>query len=123
MDEPVENLLRAVSERRGSDLIFAAGRPATIRVDGALVPLSDQVLMPDGTAALARSLAGPRWDELIAKRELELSLTDADRARVRVNLFFQRGSVAGVLRFVPFRIPFGAKDLFQVAADDRRNRS
>jgi twitching motility protein PilT len=105
LDEPVEALLRAVSERRGSDLIFAAGRPATIRVDGALVSLSDQVLMPDVTAALARSLAGPRWDELIAKRELELSLTDADRARVRVNLFFQRGSVAGVLRFVPFRIP------------------
>ena len=105
MDEPVEILLRAVSDRRASDLIFAAGRPATIRVDGALVPLTDHVLEPHMTAALAQSLAGPRWEELVAKRELELSVTDSDRARVRVNLFYQSGTVAGVLRFVPFKIP------------------
>jgi twitching motility protein PilT len=105
LDELVETLLRKVSERRASDLIFAAGRPPTIRVDGALVPLSPTVMAPETTADLAKSLAGPRWDELVAKRDLELSLTDGDRARVRVNLFYQRGTLAGVLRFVPYRIP------------------
>ena len=105
LDELVETLLRKVAERRASDLIFAAGRPPTIRVDGALVQLSPTVMAPETTADLAKSLAGPRWDELVAKRELELSLTDGDRARVRVNLFYQRGTLAGVLRFVPYRIP------------------
>ena len=105
MDELVETLLRKVAERRASDLIFAAGRPPTIRVDGALVQLSPTVMTPETTADLARSLAGPRWEELVAKRDLELSLTDGDRARVRVNLFYQRGTLAGVLRFVPYRIP------------------
>jgi len=105
LDELVETLLRKVSERRASDLIIAAGRPPTIRVDGALVPLSPTVLSPETTMDLARSLAGPRWDELVARRELELSITDADRARVRVNLFYQRDTLAGVLRFVPYRIP------------------
>jgi twitching motility protein PilT len=105
LDELVETILRKVSERRASDLIFAAGRPPTIRVDGALMPLSPTVLTPETTADLAKSLAGPRWDELVAKRELELSITDGDRARVRVNLFYQRDTLAGVLRFVPFRIP------------------
>ena len=105
MDELVETLLRKVAERRASDLILAAGRPPTIRVDGALVQLSPTVMAPETTADLARSLAGPRWEELVAKRDLELSLTDGDRARVRVNLFYQRGTLAGVLRFVPYRIP------------------
>jgi twitching motility protein PilT len=105
LDELVETLLRAVAKRGASDLIFAAGRPATVRVDGVLLQLSDEILTPDVTASIARSLAGPRWDELEARRELELSLTDEDRARIRVNLFYQRGSLAGVLRFVPYRIP------------------
>jgi len=105
LDELVETLLRKVAERRASDLIFAAGRPPMIRVDGALVQLSPTVMAPETTADLAKSLAGPRWDELVAKRDLELSLSDGDRARVRVNLFYQRGTLAGVLRFVPYRIP------------------
>lgn len=105
MDELLETLLREVAERGASDLILVPGRPPTIRVDGALVSLSDQVLLPDVTEALARSLAGARWDELVARREFEFSFTDQGRARVRVNLFYQRGTLAGVLRFVPYRIP------------------
>lgn len=105
LDEAVETLLRNVAEHGASDLIFVAGRAATVRVDGRLLPLPTAVLTPDAATNLARSFAGARWDELVAKRELEFSMTDPDRARVRVNLFYQRGTPAGVLRFVPYRIP------------------
>lgn len=105
MDELLEALLREVAERGASDLIFVPGRPPTMRVDGELLSVSDQVLMPDVTAALARALGGARWDELVERRELEFSFTDQGRARVRVNLFYQRGTLAGVLRFVPYDIP------------------
>jgi twitching motility protein PilT len=105
LDEQVETLLRKVAEHGASDLIFVAGRAATVRVDGRLLPLSDEALTPEAAISLARAFAGPRWDELVAKREIEFSMTDPDRARVRVNLFYQRGTPAGVMRFVPYRIP------------------
>jgi twitching motility protein PilT len=105
LDELVETLLRAVVKRGASDLILVAGRPPTIRVNGVLQPLSEEVLTPDIAAKIARSLAGARWDELVAQRELEMSFTHEDRVRVRVNLFHQRGSLAAVMRLVPYRIP------------------
>jgi twitching motility protein PilT len=105
LDELVETLLRAVVKRGASDLILVAGRSPTIRVDGVLLPLSDEILTPETAASIARSLAGPRWDELVVRRELELSLTHDDRVRVRANLFYQSGSLAAVMRFVPYKIP------------------
>jgi twitching motility protein PilT len=62
-------------------------------------------MTPDSTAELARTLAGARWDELQVRRELDFSFSFGEEARVRANLFFQRGTLAGALRFVPFDIP------------------
>ena len=101
----MESLLQAVADRNGSDLLFAPGAPATVRIHGILARLSDESMTPDSTAELARTLAGARWDELQVRRELDFSFSFGEEARVRANLFFQRGTLAGALRFVPFDIP------------------
>ena len=101
----VESLLQVVADRDGSDLLFAPGAAPTARINGALVRLSDEPMTADATLLLARSLAGPRWDELVARRELDFSFSFGGIARVRANLFFQRGTLAGALRFVPYVIP------------------
>lgn len=98
-------LLRAVADRDGSDLLFAPGAPPTVRIHGMLSRLSDESLTSDDTTDLARSLAGPRWDELQVRRELDFSFSFGEAARVRANLFYQRGTLAGALRFVPYEIP------------------
>jgi len=105
VDGRLEALLRAVAERNGSDLLFAPGVPPTARVDGALVPLETAPLLPDETAALARTLAGERWSELQSRREIDFSFAFGETARIRANLFFQRGTLAGALRLVPYEIP------------------
>jgi twitching motility protein PilT len=105
VDERVAMLLQAVADRNGSDLIFAPGMPPTARVAGELVRLGDEALTPEATAALSRSLAGSRWDELWTRRELDFSFSFGQIARIRANLFFQRGTLAGALRFVPYEIP------------------
>jgi twitching motility protein PilT len=98
-------LLQAVADRDGSDLLFAPGAPPTVRVHGMLARLSDESLTSDDTADLARALAGARWDELQVRRELDFSFSFGEAARVRANLFYQRGTLAGALRFVPYEIP------------------
>ena len=105
MDERISLLLQAVADRGGSDLIFAPGKPPTARVHGELKPLGDEALTAEATAALARALAGPRWDELWTHRELDFSFSFGQVARIRANLFFQRGTLAGALRFVSYDIP------------------
>jgi twitching motility protein PilT len=105
VDERVEKLLQDVADRDGSDLLFAPGAPATVRIHGELSRLSDETLTPQATAELARALAGARWDELQVRRELDFSFSFGQESRVRANLFFQRGTLAGALRFVPYEIP------------------
>ena len=105
VDEQVELLLRAVTERRGTDLLFAPGAPPTARIHGGLVRLSDEPMTAESTAALGRQLAGPRWEELLARRQIDFSFPFGDVARVRANLFFQRGTLAGALRVIPYEIP------------------
>jgi twitching motility protein PilT len=98
-------LLQAVADRDGSDLLFAPGAAATVRINGLLSRLSNEVLTADDTTELARTLAGARWDELQVRRELDFSFSFGEAARVRANLFYQRGTLAGALRFVPYEIP------------------
>ena len=105
MDERIAALLAAVAERDGSDLLFAPGVPPTARIDGDLVPLGAEPLTAPESESLARALAGQRWDELVARREIDFSFSFGDVARVRSNLFFQRGTLAGALRLVPYEIP------------------
>ena len=114
-DEPIEVLLRTIADRQGSDLIFGPGLPPMARIHGHLTRLTEKSLSPEGSAALARAFAGPRWEELTTKRELEFSFSFHERARVRANLFYQRGTISGVLRLVPYEIPtlesIGAPDI------------
>ena len=105
VDERVEMLLQAVADRNGSDLLFAPGAPPTVRIDGNLVRLGEESMTSDSATELARTLAGPRWDELQVRRELDFSFSFGESNRVRANLFYQRGTLAGALRFVPYQIP------------------
>ncbi len=101
----METLLQAVADRNGSDLLFAPGAPPTVRINGNLVRLSEESMTSDMTTELARTLAGARWDELQVRRELDFSFSFGASNRVRANLFYQRGTLAGALRFVPYEIP------------------
>ena len=98
-------LLQVVADRDGSDLLFAPGAAPTARIHGVLVRLDEAPLSADATMLLARALAGARWDELVARRELDFSFSFGESSRIRANLFFQRGTLAGALRFVPYIIP------------------
>ena len=104
----IEELLTEMVQRRGSDLHISAGAPPKIRIDGSLADTECEVLTPDATQALAYSFLS---NEQIAvfERDLELDLSFGidGLGRFRVNVFLQRGTVAAVLRVIPYEItPF-----------------
>ena len=94
-----------------SDLIFSPGRPAQVEKHGELVavPLPDTpFLRPDDTARIARDLIGSNEQALHSLRDqgaCDLSYSQQDCGRFRVNVFKQRGSHAIVMRVIAPRIP------------------
>ncbi len=99
-------LLARTAERGGSDLHLTAGAPPQVRLNGVLEPQED--LGPLAPADTERLICGSlttaqrqRFEETL---ELDVSFAIQGVARVRANVFRQRGTVAAVYRLVPGEI-------------------
>lgn len=107
MAELMDYLTQAV-ERRASDLFFVAGGSASAKVEGQILPLDDERLLPPKTEELLRAiyqLAGRDMDGFLARGDDDFSFSVRGLARFRVNAYRQRGSMAAVVRVVAFEIP------------------
>jgi twitching motility protein PilT len=95
-------LLKYAVEYGASDLHLTVGRPPMVRINGRLVPSGyDEVLTGEDTKALAYSiLTEEQIEQYEEEHELDLSYGIPDVSRFRVNVFLQRGQVAGVFRTI-----------------------
>jgi twitching motility protein PilT len=101
-----DELIAAAISRRASDIHLSPGRTPSCRVDGDIVPLSDEVLTPADTAALSDSLFSPSQRATFKELgEVDFAYSVASLGRFRVNVFLQRGSPAIVARILNLRIP------------------
>jgi twitching motility protein PilT len=96
-------LLARTARRGGSDLHLTAGVPPQIRVNGALEAQAELgPLTPDDTRRLIYgSLTAAQRRRFEETLELDVSLGIEGVARVRANVFGQRGTVAAVYRLIP----------------------
>ena len=99
-------LLEATVSAGASDLHLTAGRPATVRRDGVLVPFEGvEVLNGADTERMVLSLLDQRqMDELDEAHQVDFSFGIGDIGRFRANAFKQRGTHALALRVVPNRV-------------------
>jgi len=104
----IEELLQILVDRRGSDLHLSVGSPPRIRIDGDLIATEHDVLAGDACKRLIYSfLSGEQVARFEREFEVDLSFGVEGLGRFRVNTFFQRGTVAAVLRMIPYQIkPF-----------------
>jgi twitching motility protein PilT len=94
----LETLLAHAGERNASDLLLVAESPAIARVNAGLSSedienLLNPLLTPD------------QQRELRSKKTLDFSLVRPNGIRCRVNLHYQRGTVAACIRILPARVP------------------
>ncbi|MDX9699814.1 MAG: PilT/PilU family type 4a pilus ATPase [Rhodocyclaceae bacterium] len=102
----MHDLLRLMLQKNGSDLFISAGFPPAIKVDGRIVPQSNQVLTAAHTSDLARAIMNDRQSaEFEATKECNFAISPAGIGRFRANAYIQQGKVALVLRTIPQRIP------------------
>jgi len=93
-------------ERKASDLHLKVGNCPHVRVDGELVPLSEQPrISAEDMLNMAFSMMSNRQKQKFKETaELDMAYGVAGLGRFRVNVFQQRGNVGLVLRVIPTKI-------------------
>ena len=96
-----DELLTNFVKRGASDIHLHVGLRPMIRVNGKLIPVSDNKLSPKFTDALVDVVCNDKQKEIFNDmNQVDLAYSVAGLARFRVNMFRQRGSVSAVLRVI-----------------------
>jgi twitching motility protein PilU len=115
----VETWLRQVHEEKGSDLFITSDAPPCIKVNGKIRAVSTEVLLPEETAEIIRSLMSARQErEFEETNECQFAIALEDDVRFRVSAFIQQGRTGMVCRRIETRIPtFEELDLPEILAE------
>jgi len=121
----LDDYLRHLVERRGSDLHLKVGSPPRVRVDGRLETTPFPPLTAADTERLAYVvLTGVRADEFDATNEADVAVDHPGLGRFRVNVYRQRGTIALVARSVVPGVPsfsaLGLPPAVERLADEQR---
>lgn len=93
-------------DQGASDLHLTVGTPPQYRVEGRMVRVKADPLMPNDTKELCYSvITDAQRSEFERNLELDFSFGVKDLARFRGNLFIQKGAVGAVFRRIPINIP------------------
>ena len=101
----LNKLLQLVVEKRASDLHLTVGIPPTVRLHGNLRPLNLPPLTPDDTVAFMKAITPERCQqELKEKGGADFGFAYEKKARFRVAIYMQKGSVDIALRLIPNKL-------------------
>ena len=102
----INDLLKLLISRSGSDLFITSDFPPAIKVDGKVTKVSPQPLTAVHTLALARSIMNDKQvAEFERTKECNFAIAPPEIGRFRVNAFVQQGKVGMVLRVIPTVLP------------------
>lgn len=102
----LNELLLTTAQQNASDLHLAVGRKPTIRIDGSLLALTKEAILTSESAQeLIFNLMTPEQkNRFFEQKEIDFAYSFEDKARFRINVFYQRGYPAAALRLVPAQI-------------------
>lgn len=102
----IEEILKEAVEAGASDVHLTTGIPPKMRINGKLITMSYQRLLPADTLALLVSIMSQSQRERFEERgEYDMSFAIKELGRFRVNAYKQRGCVAMAIRLIGAGIP------------------
>jgi twitching motility protein PilU len=102
----LDKLFQLMADKNASDIFVSAGTPINIKIHGTAIPINQQVMDPATIQKMAYELLTPEQIKLFeSSREMNLSVGREGVGNFRVNLFWQRGSIGIVVRFITSLIP------------------
>ena len=102
----IEKLLQLMAEKKASDIFLSAGSPIMIKIQGVMMPVNPQMMDAEQTKKIVYEMLTPAHIATFEKDlELNLSKPMPGIGNFRVNVFWQKGSIACVIRFITAEIP------------------
>lgn len=100
-------ILEKIVELNASDLHLTVGMPPVIRVNTQLMALKEQGILTieDISSFLSKVLTAEQKNVFEVNKEVDFSVALGNKARFRVNAFYQKGYPAVALRTIPMIIP------------------
>jgi twitching motility protein PilU len=120
----MQNLLRKMVEKVGSDLFITTGFPPAIKVDGQVHKATDTPLTAEQSAIMVRAIMNDKQiKEFDATKECNFAISPQGIGRFRVSAFIQQGLIGAVLRTITTEIPtLGDLDLPPILKDVVMNK-
>ncbi|HTB81494.1 MAG TPA: type IV pilus twitching motility protein PilT [Opitutaceae bacterium] len=101
----IDQLLRTMIEKGGSDLHLTIGLPPKARISGTLQPIADAPLDAVTTEKILREICPEkRWADFLEHRDLDLAYEVPGLARFRGNFLYNHWGQAAVFRQIPVKI-------------------
>jgi len=118
-------LFKLMVERRASDLFFTSNAPIKIKIEGQIHAVNKQVLSPEAVRSAAFGLMTPEQIEYFQRElEIDFAISEPGLGRFRVNIFYQRGYPAMVMRYITADMPklenLGLPDLLPELVRNKR---
>jgi twitching motility protein PilT len=105
MHDYLQQIMGVAIQQKASDIHLVTGTPVTIRRDGRLGALSQEVCTPELIDAIIQSLLTPeRYQKFQAEREVDFSF-GYQEVRVRANAYYEKVHPSISLRLIPSTIP------------------
>jgi len=102
----IVTILKAAVKHDASDIFITAGRPASLKVNGRLATLSQDILSDDDARDLVIStMSDAQKKEFERDKECNYSISSAGAGRFRASALYQRNKIAMVLRRIKDEIP------------------
>jgi len=103
----IDDLLRILIERGGSDLHLTVGSPPGLRLRGEIVPLENAkpLQQRDTMEMIFNLLSEEQRRRFETELELDFAYSIPGVSRFRANVFQQRNSMGAVFRVIPIKIP------------------
>lgn len=101
-----DKLFQLMAEKKASDIFVSAGAPIHIKIQGSTIPINQQIMDPETIQRMAyEMLTAEQIRHFETEKEINVSFGIRDIGNFRVNMFWQRGTIAIVVRFIQGEIP------------------
>ncbi|HVU16811.1 MAG TPA: type IV pilus twitching motility protein PilT [Candidatus Didemnitutus sp.] len=101
----IDQLLRTMLDKGGSDLHLTVGLPPKARISGALQPIAEKPLDAATMESLLKEICPEkRWADFLDRKDLDLAYEIPGLARFRGNFLYNHWGQAAVFRQIPAKI-------------------
>lgn len=102
----IDEILIKATDMGASDVHFAVGNPVTIRIDGELLPLGEEIVTAEDTSAYAKHIIKTfKYGEFEESGQIDISYRIPDHSAYRINCYKYGGKIGIACRSIRDDVP------------------